>query len=268
MSVRSAQSITVLFTTRVFATGVATNADSTPTGTLYVNGVADAASVTVTNITTGLYKAAVTLPTLAVGDVVDLRINATVSSVADNAVIWRDTKDIVIDSAGLADATAVKLGPSGSAMAQTARDIGLSVLLSNGTGTGQISLSSGAVTVGTNSDKTGYQLTSGYDPAKTAAQAGDAMTLTTLYGNALVAAIGVQIIGDHGSGSYVRNTEPLDAAGVRSAVGLAAADLDTQLSPLASFTFTVSGQVDANVQYVNDTQVAGSGTSGDPWGPV
>jgi len=44
--------------------------------------------------------------------------------------------------------------------AQTGRDIGASVLLSNGTGTGQISLSSGAVTVGTNNDKTGYALAS------------------------------------------------------------------------------------------------------------
>lgn len=40
----------------------------------------------------------------------------------------------------------------------TARDIGASVLLSPGTGTGQISLSSGAVTAGTVSDKTGYSL--------------------------------------------------------------------------------------------------------------
>lgn len=40
--------------------------------------------------------------------------------------------------------------------AQTGRDLGASVLLSPGTGTGQISLSSGAVTVGTNNDKTGY----------------------------------------------------------------------------------------------------------------
>lgn len=35
------------------------------------------------------------------------------------------------------------------------------------------------VTVGTNNDKTGYALTAVYDPAKTAAQASDAMTLTT-----------------------------------------------------------------------------------------
>lgn len=35
------------------------------------------------------------------------------------------------------------------------------------------------VTVGTNSDKTGYALTADYNPAKTAAQAGDAMALTS-----------------------------------------------------------------------------------------
>lgn len=149
MSVRSGQAVTAVFTTRVFATGVATNADSTPTGTLYVNGTANAASVTVTNITTGVYKAAVTLPTLAVGDIVDLRISATVSSIADNAVIWSDTKDVVIDSAGLVDANTVKLGPTGSGTAQTARDIGASVLLSAGTGTGQLDFTSGVVKANT-----------------------------------------------------------------------------------------------------------------------
>lgn len=46
-----------------------------------------------------------------------------------------------------------------SGTAQTGRDIGASVLLSSGTGTGQVSLSSGTVTAGTVSDKTGYSLT-------------------------------------------------------------------------------------------------------------
>lgn len=45
---------------------------------------------------------------------------------------------------------------------QTARDIGASVLLSSGTGTGQISLSSGTVTVGTNNDKSGYSLSQSF----------------------------------------------------------------------------------------------------------
>lgn len=58
-------------------------------------------------------------------------------------------RTVVVDASGLADANAVKLGPTGSGTAQTARDLGASVLLSPGTGTGQISLASGATTVGT-----------------------------------------------------------------------------------------------------------------------
>lgn len=46
----------------------------------------------------------------------------------------------------------------------------------------------GAVTAGTVSDKTGYALTAAYDPAKTAAQAGDAMNLTAAYDAAKTAA--------------------------------------------------------------------------------
>lgn len=74
----------------------------------------------------------------------------------------------------------------------------------------------------------------------------------------------------------------LDAAGVRSAVGLASANLDTQLTTIDDFldtevaaiktqtdklTFTLSGQVDANIQSVNDTAVTGDGSTSTPWGP-
>ncbi len=57
---------------------------------------------------------------------------------------------LVVDSSGLADANTVKLGPTGSGSAQTARDIGASVLLSSGTGTGQLSITSGMVKTQTN----------------------------------------------------------------------------------------------------------------------
>ncbi len=59
-------------------------------------------------------------------------------------------RTLVVDSSGLADATTVKLGPSGSGSAQTARDVGASVLLSSGTGTGQVSITSGMVKTQTN----------------------------------------------------------------------------------------------------------------------
>lgn len=32
-------------------------------------------------------------------------------------------------------------------------------------------------------------------------------------------------------------------------------------------TFTIAGQIDANIQYVNDVQVSGTGATGDEWGP-
>lgn len=54
-------------------------------------------------------------------------------------------RNLVVDASGLADANTVKIGPTGSGTAQTARDIGTSVLLSSGTGTGQVSLTSGGV---------------------------------------------------------------------------------------------------------------------------
>ena len=54
-------------------------------------------------------------------------------------------RTLVVDASGLADANTVKVGPSGSGTAQTARDIGASVLLSSGTGTGQVKLSGGYV---------------------------------------------------------------------------------------------------------------------------
>lgn len=61
-------------------------------------------------------------------------------------------------------------------------------------------------------------------------------------------AVAAQVTTDHGSGSYVRNTEPLDAAGVRTAVGLATANLDTQLGDLptnAELTTALAGADDA-----------------------
>lgn len=78
---------------------------------------------------------------------------------------------------------------------------------------------SDTVTVGANQDKTGYALTEDYDPAKTAAQAGDEMDLVDAPNATAVAVI-------------QSGLSTLDAAGVRSAVGLASANLDTQLGDI------------------------------------
>lgn len=86
MSWRTGDVVTAEFTTRG-STGAA-NADSLPTAKLVINGVDDGVSVTVTNKATGIYKASVTLPTTAEGDLLQIRVSATVSGVSDNADIW------------------------------------------------------------------------------------------------------------------------------------------------------------------------------------
>lgn len=98
MSVKSGQALTVLFTTSHPTTGAATDADSLPAGTLYVDGTADAATVTVTKLATGTYKAAVTCPTLTAGQVVALIATATVNSVAGAGKVFEDTADTKLTS--------------------------------------------------------------------------------------------------------------------------------------------------------------------------
>lgn len=135
MPLQSAQSITVVFTTRSPVTGASANADSTPTGTVYVNGTADGASVTVTNVTTGVYKAAVTLPALSFGDIVDLVIAATVDGVADKGVIFSQMRDAVIDASGNVAADLKEIDGSATAADYLQRYWDCVQLLTDQTGT-------------------------------------------------------------------------------------------------------------------------------------
>ena len=41
----------------------------------------------------------------------------------------------------------------------------------------------------------------------------------------------------------------------------------TAYSTSFGLVFTVAGQVDANIQYVNDVAVTGTGAAGNEWGP-
>lgn len=81
-------------------------------------------------------------------------------------------------------------------------------------------------------------------------------------------------------------TAPLTAATTRTALGMASANLDTQLAALAtaaaltsaaadvtaikaktdSLNFAVAGYADVNIRYVNSVQVNGDGNA-TPWGP-
>lgn len=57
-------------------------------------------------------------------------------------------------------------------------------------------------------------------------------------------------------------------SGLATGTDLATVDtvVDAIKAKTDSLTFTVAGQVDANIQYVNDVQVNGNG-AGTPWGP-
>ena len=54
---------------------------------------------------------------------------------------------------------------------------------------------------------------------------------------------------------------------VGSVTGLTASDVGAIKAKTDSLAFTVAGQVDANIQYVNDVLVNGDGSPGTEWGP-
>lgn len=91
----------------------------------------------------------------------------------------------------------------------------------------------------------GVTLTSAYDPAKTAAQAGDAMTLTVGTGSALVAATAAQVTTDHGFGSYVRNTEPVDVSASVALIKAKTDNLPASPAAVGSAMTLTTGERDA-----------------------
>lgn len=172
-------------------------------------------------------------------------------------------RTLVVDASGLADATAVKLGPSGSGTAQTARDVGASVLLSSGTGTGQLKLASGYVSpnwADIGSPTTTVNLSG--TTVGTATATGDSAGTTTLLGRLTALRAG-----------YLDN---LSAGAVALASGVTVTTNNdkggyslTQTFPtnFSALVISAGGQVASNILSVNSTAVNGAGTSGNPWGP-
>jgi hypothetical protein len=130
----------------------------TPTVTLSKAGAAfGAAAGAVSEIANGWYKVAgnatdsgtlgplILHATGTAADPTDKEYNVTARITDDLAYPATSGRSMVVDANGLVDANTVKLGPTGAGTAQTARDIGTSVLLSSGTGTGQLDFTSGVV---------------------------------------------------------------------------------------------------------------------------
>jgi len=78
------------------ATGALATPSSGPAGVLYVDGTANAATVTITG--SNPYKWAVTLPSLTAGQRVDMYITATISSIATAGVVASAQADTVLTS--------------------------------------------------------------------------------------------------------------------------------------------------------------------------
>ncbi|RWI60256.1 MAG: hypothetical protein EOQ93_03065 [Mesorhizobium sp.] len=166
----------------------------------------------------------------------------------------------LVDANGRVDVSAIQ------GTAQTARDIGASVLLSSGTGTGQVSLAAGVVAsnttqiagaaVNTASAQLGVNVVNAggtawnsgaitantfaagaITAAKFAANALDAVWSTTTR----VLTAGTNIVLAKGTG--VTGFNDLDAPGVRGALGMASANLDAQLATLGSNDNTINSNV-------------------------
>jgi hypothetical protein len=113
---------------------------------------------------------------------------------------------------------------------QTARDLGTSVLLSSGTGTGQISLSSGAVLL--QATQTGVTIPTVTTLTNLPSIPANWITAAGITDGAFTAAkFAASSLNGKGDWS---TTAPLDAAGTRSALGLATNNLDTQLTAIGN----------------------------------
>ena len=87
---------------------------------------------------------------------------------------------------------------------------------------------------------------------------GDAVTVSSLASNSITAAsIATDAV-----------TEIQSGLATSSALSTVDGNVTAIKAKTDSLAFTVAGQVDANIQYVNDIQVKGTGTTADPWNPV
>jgi hypothetical protein len=176
MTVKSGQVWSGLVVTKG-ATGALAAPSAGPAGVLYVDGVSNAASVTISG--SNPYKWTVTLPTLTAGQCVSMYITATIATIATASVVAEDVADTVI----LSDVPAVNVTQHG----------GVAVAAANVDGT-------------INADLRAWNGVSG----------------TIL--------VSLPAMIDEGFGTYNWNEYSLHK--VRDILGLATANLDTQLAAL------------------------------------
>lgn len=207
--------------------------------TIKTNPVVNAGTVTfpttatlasTTNITAGTLTTATNVTT----------VNGLAAGVITAAAI---AADAITDAKVASDVTIASVtGAVGSvtgAVGSVTGNVGGNVV-------GSVASVTAGVTVTTNNDKTGYSLTA-----------------TTGLGNQTANITG-NLSGSVGS---VTGAVGSVTGAVGSVTGLTASDVGAIKAKTDSLAFSVAGQVDANIQYVNDVAVTGTGAPGDEWGP-
>ncbi len=124
-----------------------------------------------------------------------INIQTAARQIDDLAYPATSGRSMVVDASGLVDANAVKIGPTGAGTAQTARDLGTSVLLSSGTGTGQLSISSGVVAA--DATKINSDATSAANLAKTTKVILRGTVQTSGSSTTLIATSAFDVVGTH-----------------------------------------------------------------------
>ena len=221
------------FGTSSATTGAATNADSTPTVVVAEDGTDMSYSPTVTNVATGLYKVEIAA-TAANGFEAGRRYNlyavATVGGITGR------------DGIGEFEVLAVDLNTGVASV------------------TGAVASVTAAVTLPT---IPADWITAGGIAADaiTEIQAGLATGSAVADVQVDVDAIGAVVVSNLDVAVSTRLAASSYTAPDNSSITGIKAKTD-------SLTFTVVGQLDANVQYVNDLEITGVGTEANPWGPV
>lgn len=148
------------------------------------------------------------------------------------------------------------------------------VTLKSGTGTGEVSLSSGVAAANvTQFGGSNGTFSSGRPEVNTTHAAGTAWGSGAITANSIAANAfaNAKFADDFLTAAKIHSdvtTELQNGLATASALTTVGNNVSSIKTKTDSLNFTVSGQVDANIQYVNDVAVTGDGQSGTEWGPA
>jgi hypothetical protein len=233
MSLKPGDSLALQFTTRRADTGAATAADSTPTATLVHNGVDDGSvTLTVANPSGAIYKITGTIPSgYAKGDLVQVRVAATVNSVSDSEIV----ASYVLDSKRVGDLNDIAAGSQMDLV--NAPNAAAITAMNSGLATGVEITALQAHGDGAWATATGFALAGSAPGWYTAPDNSDIANLVAAVGSSLGSHVSsiLTIVGTSGVvvGSYASGQAPPAAAAISTAL----------LQDTTAGDFTVSGSL-------------------------